>query len=394
MEKDFLINLKVGNDNGNSEQDIIIEGEQICQPNVCAKTRKLPLLDEVHSGDIIKNIHDNLLVTIDSPTATPGIYYVGNYALNSGQRVKNIEVGIDNNKIESEIVVINTLAHIAAFAAKKAYLEDKNIRNINVIVDMATALPISQYNKQAAKSFAAKFLNDSQHKVTVHVGPTRINVEIKFDFVKVIPEGVTATWALQAKNEIYEEHNNNTNENLNKDYFKNKNMLHIAIGEGTTEFPITKGIVFDPNFIKGSNNGIGIAIDKALDEFKEELGLIHYSRQKYSEVLRDKGHKYYEIASDIVYDYVEEQANEILHHAKNEIQRANNEIDIIVVYGGGSILMREHLETKLKQYCERAKIKLLYIPKNYAVTLESEGLYEFALSDIFKILKEKSKNVK
>ena len=30
----YELNLKVGNDTGNSEHDIIINGYQICQPNV------------------------------------------------------------------------------------------------------------------------------------------------------------------------------------------------------------------------------------------------------------------------------------------------------------------------------------------------------------------------
>jgi len=33
---------KVGNDNGNSEQDIIIDGNIIQQPNIMARVRKLP----------------------------------------------------------------------------------------------------------------------------------------------------------------------------------------------------------------------------------------------------------------------------------------------------------------------------------------------------------------
>ena len=104
------IRVKVGNDNGNSEHDLIINGVAIAQPNVFAKVRKLPNLDEVNREYVLDNIHDNLIVTCEDPS---GIYYVGNYALKSGQKVRNIEVGIDNNKVDSDIVMVNTLAQIA-----------------------------------------------------------------------------------------------------------------------------------------------------------------------------------------------------------------------------------------------------------------------------------------
>ena len=76
-------------------------------------------------------------------------------------------------------------------------------------------------------------------------------------------------------------------------------------------------------------------------------------------------------------------------YTKQEIQRANNEVDIVVIYGGGSILMRETLEKKLQAFCHRAKIKLFYVPQKDTITLEAKGLYNFTCSDIFESLKAK-----
>ena len=99
---------------------------------------------------------------------------------------------------------------------------------------------------------------------------------------------------------------------------------------------------------------------------------------------------------ELIEPYIEEEAEEILHHIRTEIQKANNEIDVIWVYGGGSIFMRDYLEGKLKTLCDRAEIKLLYIPEEYAVTLEAEGLYNFTTNKIFESLKanyNKSKTI-
>ena len=116
-----------------------------------------------------------------------------------------------------------------------------------------------------------------------------------------------------------------------------------------------------------------------------------YSRQKFSEIIRAEHHKYKELAKDILDFHLEEQSAEILKNSRKEIEKANNEIDLILVYGGGSILMRNTLEKKLEDVCKRGKMKLLYLEEPYSVTLECEGLYAFVNSKIFEILKKKSK---
>lgn len=384
------INLKVANDNGNSEHDIIINGKLIRQPNVYSKVRKLPSLDSINKENVIENIESNLIVTCEEPN---GIYFIGENALKSGNVARSIEVGIDNNKIASDIVTVNTLAQISGYAAAEQYKANGKFDDdiIRVKVDMGTSLPVSYYNDETELKFSDKFLS-KKHMNTVHIGNSICRVETEFTFVKTIPEGVTAAWALcEAPDELFEEHNKKYNDKLDKNFFKNAKVLHMAIGEGTTEFPVTNGIEFDPNFIEGTHNGIGHAIDKSLDEFKNARGLAKFSRQDYSEVIKDKNHKYYDLAVEIVDPYIEEQAEEILHKGKTEIQRANNDLDIVCVYGGGSILMRKYLEEKLRTFCDRAQIKVFYVPAKYAVLLEVEGLNKFVNSKIFNMLKAQYK---
>ena len=396
----YELDVKVGNDTGNSEHDIIINGVQICQPNVIAKVRKTPNLEELNQSKFIENIEKNLVVNIISKDVTTGTYFLGEYALNSGESVKSIEVGVDNNKSESDIVIINTIGQIAGFAVKKAFEENKlEVDSIKVNVDMGVALPISQHSKVVAKAFAQRFMED-KHIVNVETPEKSVTVEIVFDYVKILPEGVTTVFALEnADDELFKSYNEKLGINeLNSQYFKEKErrILHIAIGEGTTEYPITVGKKFDPNFIKGSNNGVGHAIDDSLEEFINEFGLANYSRQQFSKVVRDKSHKYHLTAMEILEFYLEKQSDEILQIAKKEMIKANNEVDLILVYGGGSILMRKSLESKLEKVCERGKIKLLYVDhhenseneKIDAVNIESKGLYSFVTSKLFAKLKE------
>lgn len=393
MNQNF--NVRVGNDNGNSEHDIIINGSLVTQPNVFSKVKELPLLDEIKPEAIIENIDKNLIVTVNSPSCPPAIYYIGEYALKSGKRVHNMEVGLLNDKAGSDIVIVNTLAQIAAYSVQKAFHGNPKLdEQIVVNVDMTTSLPITQYNKLSAEKLASKFMV-GKHNVIVHVGTIRADVDINFKYVKVLPESVPVVFKLQkvaAGCSIFSSFNKKYNINADGSYFVGKKILHVAIGEGTTEYPITNDIEFNPEFITGSDNGIGHAIELAMKPFMQDVHLRTFSRQNYSTILRDPTHKYYNKTIEHLEEPLEGETEEILHNVKAEVEKANNDIDIICVHGGGSILMKTFLEPKLDDLCERTDIKLFYVPQEYAVTLEAEGAYEFVNSEIFRTLKLKVTN--
>lgn len=401
----------VGNDNGNSDHKIVINGELITQPNVMAKVNKLPMLDEVNPEYVVKNIESNLIVTIASPSVAPSIYYVGDYARKSRERLRNIKVGMENSKVDSDVIVVNTLAQISGYAVKKAYKENKELnKEIIVNVDMVTALPVTQYNSNNVRIFTNKFMKD-KHDVKVHVGNKTVDVKVKFNFVKVLPESVPIVFYLQRLNQnrlkntkdaqekerlqstinkIFKDFKEKYNlPNIDGSYFKNKKILHIAIGEGTTEYPLTDDISFNPEFIEGSNNGTGHAIEEAIKPFKNKFKLRNFTRQDFSAILRDKEHKYYDDAMDFVESHLMNEAEDILNYAKDEVEKANNDVDIICVHGGGSILMKDYLYDELSKFGEETRIKIFYIPEEFAVNLETLGMYEFAKSKIFKMLKDK-----
>ena len=402
--KKFEINLKAGADNGNSEQDMIINGTQLQQADVYGRVvGRLKNLEELDQEKFINNLEDNLVIGIaTSKYVNPGEYYVGNHTLRSGVTVRNTEVGADNNKVNSEVVYLNVIGQISAYAVKKAYKGDKTINDVEVTVDMTTALPIAQYSKKEAERFAEKFM-EGEHRLTVKTPEKDYFVNIKFNFVRVIPEGVTTTFAIAGgSEEIFKTYNQKVKENLkdkkdslyleelNTTYFakQQRRILHISIGESTTEYPITQGLAFDPNFVQGSNNGNGHAIKKALPLFNEEFRC-NYSRQMYSDVVKNPEHKFHQDAVNYLMGPLEDEAEEIYRRAVDELEKANNEVDVIMVYGGGSILMREFLEPRLEEVARRIRSKILYVDKEHAVTLESKGLYNFTNSAIFKALKEK-----
>ncbi len=355
---------------------MFINGKRIQSPNVFARVQRLGNLDEVNSQYVLEHIHDNLIVTVEGRT-----YYIGDYALRSGQHCRSITVGVDNDKVSSDIVFVNTLAHIAAEAAYAAAKDAEGEQAISVNVDMATAIPVSCYTKAKGEQLAQKF-EQKRHTVGVFVGNREYTVFITFDFVKVIPEGVTAAHALLVSDTYFHE---------TKEARESLRLLHIAIGEGTTEFPITTGVAFKPDFITGTNNGNGHAIARILEDFKREYGLSSITRQDFSRYVMDEEHKYHKVSLDALLPALDDEAEDILDMAQQVMERANNEIDAVGVYGGGSILMRDVLEKKLQAFCDRAHVALCYIKdEEKAVLLEAEGLNAFIHSPLFETLKNRA----
>jgi len=389
--------FQVGNDNGNSEHDIIINGRLITQPNVFGRVRKYVAPEDINLKQLFNEdpektdsqLNSNLVVSINSPACEPGIYYIGKYALASGVLIHNLGLGLENDKTNSDVPVVNTLAQIAAEAVREAYRLNSLDKPITVNVDMTTALPITQFNKVNERTFAERFMK-GKHSVIVHVGSAPVSVDIFFDYVKVLPEGVPPIHYLktiQKGHPIVQEFNARYGLNVDGKYFDNKKILHNSIGDGTTEIPLTEGILFNPHFITGVENGTGYAIEKALPEFKKDAHLRTFSRQDFSKAIQDPESKHHVKALEHLEDPLEVEAEQISRATKGETERAKNEVDILAVYGGGSILMQKKLEPIYEKFCEEANIKLLYVPKEYSVIIEALGLYEFTKGAIFKKLK-------
>lgn len=385
--------FQVGNDIGNSEQDIFIDGQLIRQPNTYIRQDRIPWVDEVNDEAFIADIHRHLIVTIDSPEAPAGLYYIGESAINSknSNSANNMVVGIDR-KSESSLPIVNTVGNIAGTAVQKAYQETKTVPEaIKVSVDMATAIPYEEYKEQTGKIFEKRF-TEGTHRATVHVGRKRVSVEVHFEFVKVLPEATPVIFALQKprSDELFADFKKKYKiPNLSGKYFTDKDVLHVDIGEGTTEYPITRGSRVDSNFQDGSNNGVGYAIEEATPDFKQAVMQTEVPRNFFSKCLIDKDHKFHAAAMEHIHTPLANQARAIVDHVKRQISSARNLIDVIVVYGGGSILMRDILEPELDKLGERLDIKLLYVPEQFAVTMNAEGLDLFVRGKIFSALKEK-----
>jgi plasmid segregation protein ParM len=371
------IKLVVGNDNGNNEHKKVIDGKLIQEPNVNCRISKLPWgydNKNINLESAISDLNKNIVVNINSDAVdNKGLYLVGESALKE-EYISNMIVGVDK-KHESELPIINTLSQIAIFGIQKVFEETKELLDdMEIGVDMATALPVTQYTEENAAKFRSKFMNH-KHIITVYIQGYRVDINIKFEYVKVIPEGVPAVFALEDIPDLKE--------------YKDKKILHCDIGDGTTEYPITDGLTFLRDYIHGTNNGVGHAIDRAIPEFEKRSNIPDVSRQHFSSYLKNTG-KYKDRAHECLNEQLYKQSAKIYENVSRQLDKARNDVDILMVYGGGSILMKQTLNDKLEKISNEREIELVYCKPENAVTLNAIGLYKFACSDIFKGLKQKA----
>ncbi|GAA4713563.1 hypothetical protein GCM10023228_19190 [Brevibacillus fulvus] len=66
-------------------------------------------------------------------------------------------------------------------------------------------------------------------------------------------------------------------------------------------------------------------------------------RQFFSDVIKKPTHKYHERALKTLQQPLLAQAKQIVRNVRTQLTKTRNEIDVICVYGGGSILMTLHL---------------------------------------------------
>ncbi|MDA1569393.1 ParM/StbA family protein [Bacillus cereus] len=392
------LRFEVGNDNGNSEQKMTVNDTMYLSPNVYSVVTNTVSHEDVKPEKMIENLLNHLYVTIQSRHLNQYTQSVtvfsGKRALEEGENVRNMSIRM-GEKHKEDIPLINTLANLAGIAVQKAFEKKGEIvKDINLSVDMTTALPASQWNETTAKEFSNRFM-EHEHTVIVHVGNTDINVKIDFSYVKTVKEGVIALFALMEdgkdsyrNDDIFDEFIKEYNlEKIDGSFFEDRLILHSDIGDGTNEYAITRGYETN-NKTHGEDHGIGHAIESAIKKY-EQIRKYKMTRQEFSKLVQTEGARFHSTAVECLRTAKEELANLILREIQETIKSMKFETDVVVVYGGGSIQMRDVLYAPLKQFLDENEMKLLWINKKNATTLNAQGLNIFTKT----LLKDEKKEV-
>lgn len=373
------MNLTVGNDIGNSETKTIVDDILIKQPSVIKRLIDKPNFTESGDQKNVINLLDDLVVDISSSALKrSGLFFVGKRAnLTADGDVENINIDL-GGKYKHDIPVVMTLSMVSARAIQMEYQKTNEIPStLNLNIDMVTAIPASEYSKDKAEQLQKRFLND-YHLVSVYVGNNPVMVKIQFNFVKVTQEGVPALYSFLTSDEnlLSDYKGMYIDDDLKPENLRNKKILHVDIGDGTTEYIYTVGLNPVVDACSGERRGVGHATEKAKELLKKEVSEhMEMNRQQFMSILRDPDHNIHEDANHLMRKARVLQSDRISEDVKKKyLNNAAGNVDIIAVYGGGSVQFKRELHDELKEFAEEVKCKLLWIPENYAVDANVNGM--------------------
>lgn len=370
------MNLLIANDIGNSETKMFIDGTLIKQPSVVKRVLSKPNVSE---PDVHKNITfllDELFVHVSSKAIKrDGLYFIGKRANVTSDKVENMNIKL-GNKSTHDIPILMTLSMIAARSVQLEYEKDGKLpKSISVEVDMTTAIPASEFSTNQAKHLEKRF-TEEPHVVIVHVGETTVTVTIEFKTVKVTQEGIPALYSLiENENGILEDYNRIYEKMAQPKDFANKKILHVDIGDGTTEYIYTIGLNPITDACSGAKRGVGHATEEAIQLLKEDTGgFLEVNRQQFMNILRDSTHNLHDLAVQHMEEARFSQAKKILEDVQEKYSDIGGNVDVIAVYGGGSIQFKEELYSDLLDFANNVHCEVLWIPPEYAVDMNVRGL--------------------
>ncbi|MES9681915.1 hypothetical protein CN514_05190 [Bacillus sp. AFS001701] len=332
--------IDVGNDSlkgifGKMESEINI-------PNIIARdTEDRPIIgiEELDNQDPVDGIH----IRVHSPTLKENntVYRVGNLATKSGNAT---ELDPGSNKSEEDQTLIMLFAALALDAARE---DNKQIvKNNNNVIEatyvLGTGLPLREVKEGKDVGYRSRLLG-SVHQVEFLVTPRHqgLKVNIKFEEVKVYPEGFAAFINLVMDNHL---------NIINKDLI-DKKILIQDIGGLSTDIAVIRNRKVDDDKAQGFNLGVAESLEAIREEIRSRHGVELDSRRDVVEIITkksDRNHIMVKGSRTSVHDIVDrillELAKKQYRHLRN-IWQKNSQTEICYFIGGGSLILKEYLKT-------------------------------------------------
>ncbi|CAN7153141.1 Alp7A family actin-like protein [Rossellomorea sp. LjRoot5] len=309
-------------------------------PNVIARDvedRPIIGIEELDTQDPLDGIH----IRVHSPALKDNnaIYRVGNLATKSNN---STELDPGSSKSEEDQTLVMLFASIALDAARHESDFKKNNNVIEANYTLGTGLPLREVKEGKDVGYRSRLLG-SVHQVEFLVTPRYqgIKVNIKFDEVKVYPEGFAAFINLVMDN------NSNI---INKDLI-DKRILIQDIGGLSTDIAVIKDRKVDDDKAQGFNLGVSESLELIREEIRSKHGIELDSRRDVVEIItkkNDRNHIMVKGSRTSVHDIVDrimlELAKKQYRHLRNMWQK-NSQTEICYFIGGGSSVLKEYIKT-------------------------------------------------
>lgn len=401
----------VANDLGFGQDKLLINDEKIKQDTVVSPIsenvlEKVDHTDKVAVKNAVANLMNQLDVSIDNKR-----YLVGNFS--SRFSLDRETMDINELKAKSNLTKILPLSYIAAKAVQDAYAHKQDIFNPLVVNPiMATSLPITeivQENQDVRTDYGNRF-NGKSFVVLLNTFDQPINVTINFAAADVWKEGEVAI-AVAVKygsdelresiiKSIQTEYPDRADEAENI-VMNSTDILGIDIGQGTIDLPLISANSADTINSTSIKMGFGTVLKSAfktaprINEAFRAKDILDFTRivNADPETLSTPLQKKHEVAVEAV----KKNIPTLIHKIKAEVSdmlRTNPELQIIYVFGGGSIPVNEYsdLKRQLKDLISKnmSDAVVVWVDQKYAQDLNVIGLNYLAKMRAKKMTKAKN----
>src|SRR3954469_9431285 len=311
-------------------------------PNIIARdTEDRPVIGIEELDD--KNPLDGIHIKVHSPALKENnaIYRVGNLATKS---VNGTELDPGSSKSEEDQTLVLLFTTLALDAVKIA--NQNNFRQVKNVIDanytLGTGLPLREVKEGKDAGYRSKLLG-SVHQVEFLITPKYqgLKVNIKFNEVKVYPEGFAAYINLVMDNNL---------KIINKELI-DKRILIQDIGGLSTDIAVIKNRNVDDDKAQGFNLGVSESLEAIREEIRRKHGVELDSRRDVVEILtkkHDRNHIMVKGSRTSVHDITDHILLELAKKQYRLLRNAwlkNSQTEICFFVGGGANVLKDYLKT-------------------------------------------------
>jgi len=340
MMKSRIAAVDVGNDSikaifGEFDNELNI-------PNIVARdTEDRPVIgiEELDTKNPLDGIH----IRVHSPALKENnvIYRVGNLATKSDNATELDPGSSKSEEVQTLIMLFATLALDAVQEGNdKFFPRNKNVIDANYT--LGTGLPLREVKEGKDAGYRSK-LAGSVHQVEFLVTPKYqgLKVNIKFDEVKVYPEGFAAYINLVMDNNL---------KIINKELI-DKRILIQDIGGLSTDIAVIKNRNVDDDKAQGFNLGVAEALEQIREEIRSKHGVELDSRTDVVEIItrkNDRNHIMVKGSRTSVHDITDRILLELAkkqYRLLRNVWAKNSQTEICYFVGGGATVLKEYIKT-------------------------------------------------
>ncbi|MGY0693410.1 Alp7A family actin-like protein [Virgibacillus sp. FSP13] len=337
MTKSRIAAVDVGNDAvkanfGKLENELYI-------PNVVAQDMEDRPVIGIEELDE-KNPVDNLHIRLHSPALEENnvVYRVGNLATKTDN---STELDPGSSKSEEDQTLVMLFASIALDAVSSGAFKETKDNVVDATYTLGTGLPLREVKEGKDVGYRSQLLG-SVHQVEFLVTPRYQGkkVNIKFDEVKVYPEGFAAYVNLVMDNDL---------KVTNKELI-DKQILIQDIGGLSTDIAVIRNRNVDDDKAQGFNLGVAESLESIREEIRKKHGVELDSRRDVVDIITRKNDRHHIMVKgsrtsvhDITDHILLELAKKEYRFLRN-VWAKNSQSEICYFVGGGSAVLKDYLK--------------------------------------------------